>query len=260
MDAEEEATRQKAGGPGAKPAPHRRARVVIADDHKLVVHGLKQVLRRHYRVVGTAYSGEELLRLLPNLEAEVLLLDLSLPGRSGLELLPYIRAVRPEMRVLVVTMHVDRVLADAALAAGATGFIPKDADPAELRTAIASVLAGRRYVSPGVPKHTHRAALEAVHAGLANVTPRQQEILLLIAKGLSSEKIANKLGVSPGAIAFHRRCLRKALGLDTEWALNRFAILVQLACEEARAEEDGAFRPRRRGGRGSKRKTRRADV
>jgi len=224
-------------------ASQERPRVIIADDHKLVVQGLRQILSRRYRVVGVAYSGEDLLRLLPSLEAEVLLLDLSLPGRSGLDLLPLIRAARPEMRVLVVTMHVDRVIADAALAAGAMGFVPKDAAPKELRAAIASVLAGHRYVSPGIPRHTHRAALEAVHAGLANITPRRQEILLLIAQGMSTAEIAHQLGVTPAAISFHRACLRKALGLDSEWALNRYAILVQLACEEARAEADGGIQP-----------------
>jgi DNA-binding NarL/FixJ family response regulator len=210
-----------------------------------VVHGLCQFLARHYRVVGVAYSGEELLQLLPHVEADVLLLDLSLPGRSGLDLLPCICAMRPEMRVLVVTMHVDRVLADAALAAGAMGFIPKDSAPEELRTAIASVLAGHRYVSPGVPRHTHRAALEAVHSGLANITPRQQEILLQIAQGKHSAQIAEQLGVTESTIVFHRNRLRKALGLDSEWALNRFAILVQLAHEEACAESDGSSKPRR---------------
>lgn len=142
-----------------------------------------------------------------------------------MELRPRVRDLRPKLRVLVVRMHAELVLADTA----------------ELRAAIASVLAGYRHVSPGVPRHTHRAALDAVHAGLANVTPRQQEILMLIAEGLHSAEIAERLGVTPAAIAFHRKALRKALGLDTEWALNRFAILIHLAREDARAEGNGTL-------------------
>ncbi len=234
---------------GERDDDESRPRLVIADDHRLVVHGLCQTLRRRFDVVGVAYGGEELLRLLETVAADVLLLDLSLPGRNGLELLPDVLALQPALKVLVVTMHVDRVLADASLAAGAMGFVPKDCGPAELQEAIRLVLEGRRYVSPRVPRHTERAPLDSVHAGLANITPRQQEVVRLIGQGKRSAEIAERLGVTESAITFHRHAIRKALGLDDEWALTRFAILVQLAKGEEECEKaSGHLRPPRRRG------------
>ncbi|HXY20527.1 MAG TPA: response regulator transcription factor, partial [Gemmatimonadales bacterium] len=96
-----------------------RPRLVIADDHRVVVQGLQQLLGGRFDIVGVAYAGDELLRLLEGTAADGLLLDLSLPGRNGLDILPDIRALQPDLKVLVLTMHADRVLAEASIAAGA---------------------------------------------------------------------------------------------------------------------------------------------
>lgn len=213
-----------------------RPRLVIVDDHRLVVEGLKQMLGKRYDVVGVAYAGDELLELLRRTPADGLLLDLSLPGRGGLELLPEIRALQPALRVLVLTMHVDRILADAALAAGATGFVPKDAGMDELERALASVLAGKRFLSERVPRTSHRLGPDAVHASLARLTPRQQSILRLIGKGRTSAEIAAKLGLTESTITFHRQRIRRLLGLASEWELVRHAILVEVASREQRAK------------------------
>ena len=206
-----------------------RARLVIADDHRMVVQGLEQMLGDRYDIAGVAYAGDELLALLERTPADVVLLDLSLPGRSGLDILPDIRALQPAVKVLVLTMHADRVLAEAALAAGALGFVPKDAGMEELKLALTEVLAGRRYVSPRVPKSSHRMALDALHASLAKLTERQQTILRLLGQGLSSAEIGEKLGLSENTITFHRKRIRTVLGLTSEWELTRQAILVHLA-------------------------------
>ncbi|HVM43856.1 MAG TPA: response regulator transcription factor [Gemmatimonadales bacterium] len=206
-----------------------RARLVIADDHRMVVQGLEQMLGDRYDIAGVAYAGDELLALLERTPADVVLLDLSLPGRSGLDILPDIRALQPALKVLVLTMHADRVLAEAALAAGALGFVPKDAGMEELKLALTEVLAGRRYVSPRVPKSSHRMALDALHASLAKLTERQQTILRLLGQGLSSAEIGEKLGLSENTITFHRKRIRTVLGLTSEWELTRQAILVHLA-------------------------------
>jgi len=206
-----------------------RARLVIADDHRMVVQGLEQMLGDRYDIAGVAYAGDELLALLERTPADVVLLDLSLPGRSGLDILPDIRALQPAVKVLVLTMHADRVLAEAALAAGALGFVPKDAGMEELKLALTEVLAGRRYVSPRVPKSSHRMALDALHASLAKLTERQQTILRLLGQGLSSAEIGEKLGLSENTITFHRKRIRAVLGLTSEWELTRQAILVHLA-------------------------------
>ncbi len=206
-----------------------QARLIIADDHRMVVQGLEQMLGQRFEVVGVAYAGDELLKLLQRTPADGLLLDLSLPGRSGLDILPEIRTLQPDLKVLVLTMHADRVLAEASLAAGALGFVPKDAGMEELKLALSEVLAGRRYVSPRVPKSSHRVGLDAMHASLARLTERQQAILRLLGEGLSSAEIGDKLGLSENTITFHRKRIRMILGLATEWELTREAILVHLA-------------------------------
>ena len=206
-----------------------RARLVIADDHRMVVQGLEHMLSDRYDIAGVAYAGDELLALLRRTPADVVLLDLSLPGRSGLDILPDIRALQPALKVLVLTMHADRVLAEAAIAAGALGFVPKDAGMEELKLALTEVLAGRRYVSPRVPKSSHRMALDALHASLAKLTERQQTILRLLGQGLSSAEIGERLGLSENTITFHRKRIRAVLGLSSEWELTRQAILVHLA-------------------------------
>ena len=213
----------------------RRARLLIADDHKLLVQGLQQMLARRFEVVGVAYAGDQLLELLRTTAADGLILDLSLPGRSGIDLLPDIRRAQPDLRILVLTMHVDRILAEAALGAGALGFVPKDAGMEEVEKALQEVLAGRRYLSPRVPRHTSRVGLDAMHASLARLTPRQQRILKLVGQGRTSAEIGDRLGVSEATITFHRQRIRKALGLSSEWALLRHALLVHLATSD---EED----------------------
>lgn len=211
--------------------PHR-PRLVIADDHRLLVQGLQGMLEKRFDVVALAYTGAELLSVLRTVPADGLILDISLPDRNGIEMLPEIHAIQPGLRVLVVTMHVDRTLAEAALAAGASGFVPKDSRMDELETALEKILAGERYLSPRIPKTSHRVGLDAVHAGLSRVTPRQQQILGLIGQGKTSAEIGDALGLSANTITFHRARIRKILGLSSEWELGRFAILVYLAANE----------------------------
>jgi len=209
-----------------------RPRIILADDHHLLVEGLRQLLSPRFDVVAVVYDGEALLAALRRTSADALLLDLALPGRSGLDLLPDIRTLRPAMKVLVVTMHVDRVLADAAIAGGAHGFVPKDAGTEELEVALHEVLAGRRYISRLVPKSSHRVGLGARHLGLARLTPRQQEIVRMIGEGRSTADVAAALGLRPSTVAFHRANIRKALGIPTEWGLVRFAILTTIGATE----------------------------
>ena len=217
-----------------------RPRLIIADDHRLLVQGLQQILGKRYDVVGVAYAGDELLDLLRTTTADCLLLDLSFPGRSGLELLPDVHRIQPDLHVLILTMHVDRILAEASLAAGALGFVPKDSGMEELEAALAEVLAGRRYLSPRVPKSSHRLGLDAVHLSLSRLTPRQQEVLSLLGRGLSSADIAEHFGVSLNTVTWHRSHIRKALGLANEWELARFAILVHLATNDSEASGPAA--------------------
>jgi len=190
------------------------------------------MLGRQFDIVGVAYAGDELLGLLRSTPADCLLLDLSFPGRSGLDILPDIQALQPDLRIVVLTMHVDRILAEAALAAGALGFVPKDSGMEEVEMALTEALAGRRYLSPRIPKFTHGVGLDATHLSLSRLTSRQQEILRLLGQGKTSGEIGDSIGVTESTITFHRARIRKLLGLSSEWEMARFAILLHLAAAE----------------------------
>lgn len=130
-------------------------------------------------------------------------------------------------------MMLDRGLAEAALAAGASGFVPKDAGSSELQEAIEQVLAGLRHLSPRVPKASHCVSLDARHLGLHRLTPRQQEIVLLLGEGRPGAGIARALGLSPSTITFHKRNIMRVHGIDTEAGLLRYAVLVRAGADTA---------------------------
>jgi DNA-binding NarL/FixJ family response regulator len=204
----------------------RLPRLIIAEDHQMVAEMLRQVLPPAFRIIGVAGTGDALMQLLQRATPDCILLDLSLPGRSGLDVLPELHRQYPTLPVLVVTMHADRAIASAAFAAGALGFVPKDSGVQELKLAIREVLAGRQYLSPKVAPHAQHLGLAAVHPGLSQLSPRQQEIVLLIAKGTTSAEIARLLGVSASTIAFHRLNIRQRLGITSDSGLLRYAVLV----------------------------------
>lgn len=209
-------------GPPVQP----RRSVLIADDHPLVSHGLRELLRATYSVVGTVGDGREVHDAVARTRPDVLLLDLSMPHRNGLELIPELVAAFPALRILVVTMHLDRTLADLALRGGAHGFIPKGASADELTQAIEEVLQGEIYVSPQIPRRGFRDGAALDDPTLDRLTPRQRQILELIGQGKSSVEIAEALSLSPRTIEFHRAQIRKSLGISSEAGLLRYAIML----------------------------------
>jgi DNA-binding NarL/FixJ family response regulator len=212
-----------------------RHTLVLADDHELVARGLATLLAPHHDVLATAHSGLELFACLTKLTPECVLLDVSMPGQSGLDVLPELRRRWPALKVIMLTMHADRVLAEAALGLGAAGYLPKDAGLPELLGAIDAICAGHHYLSPLVPKHTERTGLHALHPALASLSPRQEQILLLLGEGRSSATIAREVGLSESTIAFHRANLRRKLGIENELGLHRFAVLMRTAVTERSA-------------------------
>jgi DNA-binding NarL/FixJ family response regulator len=206
----------------------RRAAVLIADDHPLMSQGLRALLKPHFVVVGVVNDGREVITQIESTKPDIVLLDLSMPHRNGQELIPDIVKLFPNVRILVVTMHVDRALADLALQAGANGFIPKEASAEELNDAIEQVLAGKQFLSPRVPRRSFRDGAAIDHPALDKLTPRHLQILRLIGDGKSTGEIADGLGVSPRTVEFHRASIRKSLGITTEWGLMRFAIMLRV--------------------------------
>ena len=207
-----------------------KPRLLLAEDHELFSEGLRAMLGKEYAVIGAVRDGAEVIAAVREHRPDVLLLDLSLPHRTGMDLLGDLKAVDPAPRVVVVTMHVDSVLVDAAIRLGASAFVPKDASLDELRTAIEEVLEGRRYLSPRLPRRGRRGP-EIDRLGFSRLTPRQQAIVRMIGQGLTSEQMAATMGLSPFTISHHRKSNRQQLGLDSDWAMLRYAILVGLSDE-----------------------------
>jgi len=212
-----------------------RPRLIICDDHRVVVDMLSKTLGDDCDIVGVALDGETLLDVVRRCPADCLLLDLLLPKHDGIELIPRVRALQPSMRILVVTMVLDRRTAAAAFRAGAHGYFPKDASWVELRHAIHEVLAGRRYLSPRVPKNTRRVGLRALLPALCNLTARQEQVLVMMGEGKSETAIAHQLGVSPTAITFHKQKLARVLGVESEASLKHLAFMVREAIGTAPA-------------------------
>lgn len=214
-----------------------KPRLVLVDDHLLLLEGLRLALQDKYEIVGTATSGLAVLPVCRELRPDAVLLDLSLPERSGLEIIADLRAELPSIRIIVVTMHADRIMADASLESGAHGFVPKDAGIPELITALGAVLGGAQFVSDRIPRHaTWRSSEPDIAMGLAQLTPRQRRIVRMIGEGRRTADIAASIGVSVPTVTFHRSLIRKTLGLESEWSLLKYAILVRMSEQQGKGE------------------------
>lgn len=210
-----------------------KRRILLVDDHQLLLEGLRLALQDEFEIVGALTSGTAVLPACRELAPDAVLLDLSLPDRSGLEIISDLQAELPQIRILVITMHADRVMADASLQSGAHGFVPKDSAMPELKAALRAILAGERFVSSRIPRlGSLRAYPPDTAVGLAQLTPRQRRIVHLIGEGKRTADIAADLGVTLPTITFHRQVIRKTLGIDTEYGLLRYSILVRMSGEE----------------------------
>lgn len=204
-----------------------KTRLLLVEDHEIVGEGMKSMLSENYHVLAIVDDGARVLIEVARYLPDVVLLDLSLPNRTGIDLLPEIRSAWPDIRVVVVTMHAEAKLIEMALKLGASGFVPKNAGLKELETAIEEVVAGGQYVSPLLGKLGGGAAVDRM--GFDQLTSHQQRIVRLIGKGLKSDEIAALLGVTPWAIHFHRKNIRRKLGVHSDYEMHRYAMLIDLA-------------------------------
>jgi DNA-binding NarL/FixJ family response regulator len=205
-----------------------RPRLMLADDHSLLCEGLRGLLEPDNEVIGIVHDGREVVAAVQRLEPDLVMLDISLPGKDGLTLARELHAVRPEQRVMILTMHADRLYADEALRAGARAFVLKLASGSELRFAVSEVLAGRTYITPLLASAPSASAQNEAGASLATdgppLTARQLEVLQLVGRGLTTLEVAHELGVSEKAVEFHKARIKKALGLSSNAALMRYAV------------------------------------
>jgi DNA-binding NarL/FixJ family response regulator len=198
--------------------------VLLADDHAVVRQGLRAILGAEpdVRLAGEAADGQEAVRLAERLEPDVLVLDLMLPGLNGFEVTRLVRKRVPRTRVVILTMHTDPAYAAEALRAGATGYVAKDADAADLIAAVRAAVAGERYLSSPLPE----AALGDGEPAdpYETLTPREREVLQLTAEGLTAPDIAARLHISVRTVETHRAHVMHKLALKNQKEMVRYAL------------------------------------
>jgi DNA-binding NarL/FixJ family response regulator len=203
-------------------------RVLVADDHMIARTGIRHVLESEaeFEVVGEAASGTEALALTLKLHPDVVVLDISMPGVSGLEVAGRLRASSPETRILILSMHDQAEYVLESVRAGAHGYLLKDTAATELRDAIRAVCRGGSYFSPPVANRLTAAVRgdQSAQHGLDQLTGREREVLLGIAQGRTNKEIAGELGISHRTVETHRESLMRKLQLRTVAELTRFAL------------------------------------
>lgn len=205
-------------------------RIVLADDHALVRAGMRALLSElpEIEVVGEAGNGEETLELVRELAPDLALVDVSMPGLNGLEVAARVRRDSPQTRVVMVSMLVDQEFVRGALAAGASGYLLKNADRTELEDALRAVARGESWVGSPLPDDGDAAS----RTSIGRLTPRQREVLQMIAEGYSSKEIASRLNVSLKTVDAHRAELMDRLGIHGVAGLVRYAIRIGLVRPE----------------------------
>lgn len=202
-------------------------RLMVADDHRIMREGLKQLfaLVKDFSVVAEAENGSQVLDLLRNIQIDVLLLDMTMPGTSGEDLIGRIHAHYPKLPMLILSMHNEAHIAQRALRAGASGYMTKDRDPETLLAAIRKVATGGRYLDPQLAE---QIALQST--GLSPESPSQSlsarefQILRMLAQGMSVNQIAEQLVISNKTVSTHKTRLMEKMCFTTSTDLVRYAL------------------------------------
>ena len=202
----------------------RRARVLLAEDHTLLLDAFAKLLEPHCDVVGTAGDGRELLEAAQRLEPDVVVADISMPLLNGLEAGRRLKEILPDTKLVFVTVNEDPDLAAEALRMGASAYVLKKSATSELFHAIREVLAGRSYVTPLVAPDGLDGIRERKPRRAAELTPRQREVLQLLAEGNSMKRVADILNVTPRTVAFHKYRMMGELGFGSTAELVQFAV------------------------------------
>jgi two-component system invasion response regulator UvrY len=205
--------------------------ILIADDHPIVRHGLKQFLASHnnLNVVGEATNGMEMLEAAKQVPWDLAIMDFTMPGKSGLDLLMELKRDYPARPVLVVSMHSEQLHATSVLKAGASGYITKESAPQELAAAIRKVAAGGRYVSPQLGEilasELSNGLEKSPHEKLSD---REYRVMWLLASGKQINAIAREMVLSPSTVSTYRTRILRKLALASNAALVHYAVRHQL--------------------------------
>lgn len=208
-------------------------RVVIADDHAIVREGLKRIVgdAPEIEVVDEAADGTDVMRIVRSLEFDVLVLDLSMPGRSGMELIKLVKSEKPRLRILVLSMHQELQYAVRAIKSGASGYLTKESAPAQLVQAILKIAGGGAFISAEVAQQLALGAMPGAQAAAPHesLSDREFEVFRLLVAGASVTDIAARLKLSVKTVSTHKANLMQKMGLNNQSELIRYALRRGLA-------------------------------
>ena len=200
-----------------------KLRILLADDHQFITEGLKSLLEPNHEVVAVVGDGKALVKKAAELEPDILVVDISMPLLNGIDAVRQIKKEGSRAKVIFLTMHPDVTYASRALEAGGLGFVLKHSAPAELLEAIKKANLGKKFISPQIAEklentdHTRKDPIR-------KLTPRQREVLQLLAEGKSAREIAEILFVSPRTVEFHKYKIMEELSVKTSAELVQYAI------------------------------------
>jgi two-component system response regulator NreC len=206
-------------------------RLLLVEDHEVVRTGLRMLLESQadMAIVGEASTGSQAIAMAQELSPQVVVMDITLPDISGIEVTRRLKQLFPEMAIVALTIHEDEQYFFEMLKAGATGYVPKRAAPEDLISAIQAAYAGEVYIYPSLAKalvadFLSRAEEEPVKSAMDDLTEREQEVLRLLAEGFTNDEIADQLVISRHTVARHRENLMRKLNLHSRGELVKYAI------------------------------------
>ena len=212
-----------------------RPRVLLADDHTLILDGYRKLLEELCEIVGVAEDGRTLLAMAQQLQPDIVTLDISMPQLNGIDAARKLHKDLPCTKIIFVTMHADQAYVNEAFKAGASGYLLKRSAGSELVQAIQSVMNGHHYVTPLIAKDLVQSVVTgrkpAVLKG-RELTPRQREVLQLVAEGHTVKEVAASLNISPKTVEFHKSQLMEQLDLHTTAELTKYALTHGLIASE----------------------------
>ena len=211
---------------------HRKpsARLLLADDHRLLADACRSLLEPEYQVVGVETDGRSLVKSAITLKPDMVILDIAMPHLNGLDAAQQIKQKLPSTKLVFMTMNQAPEVAAEAFRRGASAYVLKQSAAEELVSAVRKVLRGESYLSPLVARETVNFLLNQTKPATAEaqITARQSEILQLLAEGMSMKEVANELNLKPGTVAFHKYRMMETLGLKTNAELLEYAIKRQM--------------------------------
>lgn len=200
-------------------------RVLLADDHAIVIEGLRRVLEPGFDIVGEVKDGRSLVLSAERLRPDIIIADISMPLLNGIEAARQVRKINRKVKIIFLTMHPDVTYVVEGFRAGGSGYVLKSSAGAEIREAIREALAGRKFITPSINRAVVQAQLQRPDSpAQCELTPRQREVLQLIAEGRTTKEMAEILHVTTRTIEFHKYRIMKALALRTTAELVQYAL------------------------------------